>query len=74
MRNEIEDAGFVGVVEKVFHVPFGPWPRNPKMRELGKWSLLAFTMGIEGYVLASLTRFMGVSGGPRSFPISFMCR
>jgi len=59
MRRDIEQAGFVNIVEKFFKVPFGTWPSDPKLRELGKWTLLGFDTGLEGYVLAILTRALG---------------
>jgi hypothetical protein len=61
MKEEIENAGFVNVVEKVFKAPIGPWPADPKLQELGRWTLLGFDTGLEGFVLAILTRTLGVS-------------
>jgi len=64
MRKEIEQTGFVNIIERVFKVPFGPWPSDPKLKELGRWTLLSFDTGLEGYVLATLTRALGVSTWP----------
>jgi len=55
----MELVGFVNVVERVFKVPIGGWPADPKLRELGQWTLLEFVTGIEGYAMALLTRVMG---------------
>ncbi|PSS22460.1 hypothetical protein M430DRAFT_65619 [Amorphotheca resinae ATCC 22711] len=59
MKEEIENAGFVNVVEKVYKAPLGPWPADPKLQELGRWTLLGFDTGLEGFVLAILTRTLG---------------
>jgi hypothetical protein len=59
MRKGIEDAGFINVVEKIFKTPIGEWPADPKLRELGRWVLLGFDVGLEGYAMATFTRVMG---------------
>jgi hypothetical protein len=61
MKSDIEQAGFVNVVERVLKIPLGGWAADRKLRELGRWALLGFDTGLEGYNLATLTRVMGVS-------------
>jgi hypothetical protein len=61
MRDTIKEAGFVNVVEKVFETPLGSWPADPTLQEIGQYSLLGFDIGLEGYVVALLTRVLGVS-------------
>jgi hypothetical protein len=61
MRDNIKEAGFVNVVEKVFKTPLGGWPADPKLKEIGRWTLLGFDIGLEGYVMAGLTRALKVS-------------
>lgn len=61
METAIQEAGFVNVVEKVFKTPMGCWPSDQKLKEIGKWALLGFDIGLEGYAMASMTRVMGVS-------------
>ena len=61
MKTTIQEAGFVNVVEKVFKTPLGSWPADPKLQEIGKWTLLGFDIGLEGYAMAGMTRVMGVS-------------
>ncbi|KAF8854617.1 S-adenosyl-L-methionine-dependent methyltransferase [Acephala macrosclerotiorum] len=56
IRENLERAGFVNVVEKVIKTPIGGWPADPRLRELGQWTLLGFLSGLEGYALATLTR------------------
>lgn len=59
MREEIEDAGFVNIVERIFKTPMGGWPADPKLRELGQWAELGFDVGLEGYAMSTLSRVMG---------------
>ncbi|KAL3419490.1 mRNA 3'-end-processing protein yth1 [Phlyctema vagabunda] len=56
MTEAIKASGFVNVVETVYKAPLGGWPRDPKLRDLGRWGLLSFQQGIEGYAMALLTR------------------
>ena len=35
-KQRLIDAGFVNVVEKEFKWPINQWPKDPKMKELGK--------------------------------------
>jgi len=61
MRGFIEQAGFVNIVEHYWQDPLGGWAADPKLRQLGQWTMLGFEIGLEGYALAMLTRHMGVS-------------
>lgn len=56
----VKDAGFVDVVERRFKWPIGPWSSDPRMKEIGRWNLLSWEQGMEGWVLASYTRVLGV--------------
>lgn len=60
MTQGIIEAGFSNVVEKLFKVPIGGWPADKKLREIGQWTLLGIDTGLEGYLLAILTRVFGV--------------
>lgn len=61
MAGLIREAGFVEVVEKRFKWPVGPWSSDPKLKEIGKWNLLSWEEGMEGWVMAAYTRVLGVS-------------
>jgi len=61
MKQDIQDAGFVSVVEKVYTAPIGGWSKDPKLKWLGTLTLLAFDAGLDGYALATFTRVMGWS-------------
>ena len=61
MKQDIQDAGFVSVIKKVYTAPIGGWSKDPKLKWLGALTLLAFDAGLDGYALATLTRVMGWS-------------
>ena len=45
-------AGFVDVSETRYRIPISEWPTNVTERELGRYNMLNFLEGIEGYALA----------------------
>jgi len=61
MAGLIREAGFVDVVEKRFKMPIGAWPSDQRMKDIGRWNLLNWEEGMEGWTLASYTRVLGVS-------------
>lgn len=36
----MKDTGFINVTQRVFKVPSGPWPKDPKMKDIGRYNLL----------------------------------
>lgn len=66
MAGLITEAGFVDVVEKRFKWPIGPWSSDARLKEIGRWNLLNWEEGMEGWCMAPYTRVLGVS--------SFVCR
>ncbi|KAI9777722.1 MAG: hypothetical protein M1839_008641 [Geoglossum umbratile] len=55
----VKKAGFQNVKEEKFKMPVGPWARDPKLKEIGRWNQLHCEEGIEGWAVALLTRVMG---------------
>ncbi|KAM5362229.1 hypothetical protein ACJZ2D_012669 [Fusarium nematophilum] len=50
-RKSMEEVGFVNIEEKDFKVPIGAWPKDPKLKEIGKYAQATLEQDIEGYVL-----------------------
>ncbi|KAF4500228.1 hypothetical protein FAGAP_3561 [Fusarium agapanthi] len=50
-RSAMEKAGFVNLEERDFKVPIGGWPKDSKMKEIGKYAQATLEQDIEGYVL-----------------------
>ncbi|KAE9373651.1 S-adenosyl-L-methionine-dependent methyltransferase [Stipitochalara longipes BDJ] len=64
-KAQMEAAGFQNVVETKFKWPQNRWPKDPKMRELGKtvgmWMYENFSGGVQGLSMALFTRGLGWS-------------
>lgn len=60
MKEWIEDGGFENVVEQRYKWPVGSWSSDPKLKDVGKWNLVHWEEGIEGWCLAGMTRLLGV--------------
>ncbi|KAK1756615.1 S-adenosyl-L-methionine-dependent methyltransferase [Echria macrotheca] len=50
-RKGIEAAGFVNVQEENIKSPFGPWPKDPKLREIGNFQRLATSNDLAGSMM-----------------------
>lgn len=72
MAGMITSAGFVDVVEKRFKWPIGPWSSDPRLKEIGRWNLLNWEEGMEGWVIAPYTRVLGVSVFLFHFPFPWI--
>ena len=49
-------AGFVDVQQVVLKCPTNPWPKDKRLKEVGKYQCLAHIEGLEGVSLGLLTR------------------
>ncbi|KAK4172390.1 Phosphoethanolamine N-methyltransferase 1 [Triangularia setosa] len=58
-KQQMVDAGFVNVTEKVYKWPINPWPKDPKYKEIGLWTEENFCGGIFGLSVALFTRALG---------------
>ncbi|KAG0137454.1 S-adenosyl-L-methionine-dependent methyltransferase [Tuber indicum] len=57
----LEEAGFTEVSQKVYGLPWGPWAKDKKLKEIGAWMLANSETSFEAYGLAFLTRVLGKS-------------
>lgn len=53
------ESGFQDVHSQTFVWPIGPWPRDPHLKDLGRWGERNWCDGIEGWVMALYTRVLG---------------
>lgn len=58
-KKQMEAAGFQNVEVRKYKLPIGPWPLDPKLKEVGLFQLAAMLEGIDGLTLALWTRFLG---------------
>ncbi|KAF1953458.1 S-adenosyl-L-methionine-dependent methyltransferase [Byssothecium circinans] len=61
LKSQVLNAGFVDVHEKIVKVPIGPWPKDPKMKELGRYHREQLSQGIGPYTLGFLGKVQGWS-------------
>lgn len=61
LKNWAEDAGFIDIEEHIFKLPYGPWPKDPRMKELGAWNQLQALEGVEGWTMGLFNRVLGWS-------------
>lgn len=66
MKRKIEEAGFVDVQEQRLKLPLGPWPTDPKLKDVGRFYERFYKTGLQGWLLQICTRTMGVSTGSSS--------
>ncbi|KAL8903045.1 MAG: hypothetical protein Q9171_007530 [Xanthocarpia ochracea] len=64
LKERMEAAGFVDVVQVPMKWPIGPWMQDEHMKELGMWNALRLDTGLEGYVMRLFTMAGGVGVGP----------
>ena len=55
----LRDAGFTDISVRMFMWPSNSWPRDPYMKEIGRWNQMNILDGLEGFCLALLIRGLG---------------
>ncbi|PGH16853.1 hypothetical protein AJ79_01497 [Helicocarpus griseus UAMH5409] len=55
------DAGFVDVKDEVFKTPLGPWPKDAKLKEVGRYFLEHSLLGVDAYILGFIGKVLGWS-------------
>jgi len=61
MKEMLEAVGFVNVQLTTIKQPFGVWPREEKMKEIGQGMLLFAEKSFHTYCLALFTRVVGMT-------------
>ncbi|KAL2137362.1 hypothetical protein VTI74DRAFT_3302 [Chaetomium olivicolor] len=55
----VRDAGFINVKHEVFRFPVGPWPKDPRLKMVGKFNVLQILEGLEAFSLRLFTSVLG---------------
>ncbi|KAL6401347.1 hypothetical protein AUP68_15216 [Ilyonectria robusta] len=58
-KEQMEAAGFVDVQQEVFKFPIGPWPKDPKLKEIGTWQYWQELQVVESYTHGIYSRVLG---------------
>ncbi|KAK6068342.1 methyltransferase domain-containing protein [Seiridium cupressi] len=61
-KTYLEEIGFVDVQERQMVLPIGPWPRDPKMKDIGHWNLQNTIEGLKA-VGWKMLKLAGYSSG-----------
>ncbi|KAL2012341.1 hypothetical protein VTN00DRAFT_5059 [Thermoascus crustaceus] len=61
LKQWVIDAGYTDVVEKVYILPLAPWPKDPTLKELGRWQAIGAQDAVEAYGLRLYTQVLGWS-------------
>jgi len=51
LESWVKEANFKNVTHSKFRLPFGPWPRDAKLKEIGMYNLTQLLDGLEGFSL-----------------------
>ncbi|RJE24866.1 Methyltransferase [Aspergillus sclerotialis] len=60
-KRQLIDTGFQDVHEQVHKIPVNPWPKDPKLKEIGRYQQANVLEGMEAMSLALFTRVLGWS-------------
>ena len=60
-KSQLEQAGFVDIVQEEFKWPINKWPKDKHYKELGLWTCENVTSALSGISLALFTRALGWS-------------
>ncbi|KAL2112294.1 hypothetical protein VUR80DRAFT_7981 [Thermomyces stellatus] len=58
-KDIMKKVGFVDIVEKPLKWPLGIWPKDKHFKEVGYWYYMNLEVGLEGLLMALLTRGLG---------------
>ncbi|KAJ4176425.1 hypothetical protein NW759_017535 [Fusarium solani] len=60
-RAKLEEVGFVDVQQEIRKVPMGPWPKDSKLKEIGKFQAVQEAQVIDSYTPGLFGRVLGWS-------------
>ncbi|KIW24888.1 hypothetical protein, variant 3 [Cladophialophora immunda] len=49
IKTWMEEAGYVDIHEHISKIPLGPWPRDPRLKNIGGWWLANWLAGLQGF-------------------------
>ncbi|KAJ5929626.1 hypothetical protein N7454_006576 [Penicillium verhagenii] len=52
-------AGFEDVQQLIYFLPYSPWPKDPYLKEIGKYQLIQAQQGVEAYSMRLFTDVLG---------------
>ncbi|KPM41110.1 hypothetical protein AK830_g5450 [Neonectria ditissima] len=58
-KEKMEAAGFVDVQEEVRKIPIGDWPKDPKLKEIGRYQSIQQIQAVEAYTPRAFSTVLG---------------
>ncbi|KAJ5147576.1 hypothetical protein N7526_000928 [Penicillium atrosanguineum] len=62
LRDWLVETGFEDVQQYTYLLPYSPWPRDPYLKEIGKFQAAQVNQAVEAYGLRLLTQVLGWGG------------
>lgn len=59
LRDWLIDAGFEDVQQFTYFLPYSPWPKDPALKELGRYQAAMAQQAVEAYGLRLFTQVLG---------------
>ncbi|GKT73724.1 UMTA protein [Colletotrichum tofieldiae] len=59
MEKYMRQAGFVDVQRRIYKVPIGGWPKDPKLKQIGYHSGLFMDQSLDGWALLPIGEILG---------------
>ncbi|KAB2570832.1 Tam domain methyltransferase protein [Lasiodiplodia theobromae] len=59
MKRWMQEAGFVDVQEQIFKLPFNAWPKDPEIKQIGRYQLVQYLDALAPYALGTLVDILG---------------
>ena len=66
-KAQLLEAGFTDIVERVLKIPTNPWPKEPRLKQIGAFELVHFRDGIANIFARGYTQILG--GDPKYFQV-----
>lgn len=64
LRDMLTEAGFEDVQQFTYLLPYSPWPRDPALKEVGKYQAIQVQQAVESYGLRLCTQVLGWGAEP----------
>lgn len=61
LKQRMEAAGFVDVVQCILKLPIGPWPKDKNLKKVGTFELVNMVDGIEGLSIRLFSKALGMT-------------
>ncbi|KAJ3529711.1 hypothetical protein NM208_g9632 [Fusarium decemcellulare] len=61
MEDWAREAGFTSIVPKTFKIPYGSWPRDKKLKDLGRYINFYMDMSLAGFATYPMSQILGWS-------------